>query len=165
MDKSKKLFELIELFTKIVSKFSFIENLIMDFTKLNLRLYKSEVHMIKYIKDNPEANVTELAKILGVTKGAVSQVLTKLVKKKLILKTNKGKNDKEIMLKLTKLGEIIYEEHEKLHKYAFDDFYKLINKLPDKNILFVENLFHMIDDHYDKIIKDKRFENNIFKIY
>ena len=41
-------------------------------------LFEAEIHMIKSIKENEGIHVTGLADMLGVTKGAVSQILKKL---------------------------------------------------------------------------------------
>jgi DNA-binding MarR family transcriptional regulator len=46
-------------------------------------LYRSEIHTIETVGKNPGINVTRLSERTGVTKGATSQMLTRLGKKKL----------------------------------------------------------------------------------
>lgn len=83
-------------------------------------LYRSEIHTIRAIGENPEVNVTKLAEDMGVTKGAVSQTITKLVKKGLVRKTYAADNAKEVRLELTELGWSGFYSHQKLHMDMFD---------------------------------------------
>jgi len=72
--------EIIELFIRMVNKYNSIEKVpARHGTRHNL--YHSERHMLDKIGDNPGMNVTEFANTVGVTKGAISQVVTKLEKK------------------------------------------------------------------------------------
>ena len=48
-------------------------------------LFNAEIHMIKSIKENEGIHVTGLADMLGVTKGAVSQIIQKLERKGMIV--------------------------------------------------------------------------------
>lgn len=82
-------------------------------------LYRSEIHTIDIVGKNPGINVTRLSERIGVTKGAVSQMLTRLAKKKLIEKKAVSGNEKERMIELTGLGRIAYENHRTLHRYIF----------------------------------------------
>lgn len=83
-------------------------------------LYRAEIHTIKAIGDNPGINVTKLAEHMGVTKGAVSQTVNKLVRKKMVRKTYAPDNAKEVLLELTDLGWTGFHNHEKFHMEMFD---------------------------------------------
>jgi DNA-binding MarR family transcriptional regulator len=69
-----------------------------------LDLHPSELHLLLAIKDEPEANATKLAGRLGVTKGAVSQLLKKLEAKGVIEKTSDPAQKNEITSTFTRLG-------------------------------------------------------------
>jgi DNA-binding MarR family transcriptional regulator len=79
------------------------------FTFKGVSLYPSEVHLMLVIKNDIDTNATEIAKQLGLTKGAVSQTLLRLEKKGIILKTKDPYNKNELTLSLTTLGEEAYE--------------------------------------------------------
>jgi DNA-binding MarR family transcriptional regulator len=79
-------------------------------------LYRSEIHTIETIGKNPGINVTRLADKMGVTKGAVSQMLTRLKKKKLIDKRRMPGSDKEVMIDLSDLGRRAFKNHELFHR-------------------------------------------------
>jgi DNA-binding MarR family transcriptional regulator len=82
-----------------------------------LKGYKpSEVHCIESIGKNVDPNVTKLAESLYMTRGAISKLTKKLIKKDLIESYQKPDNKKEIYFKLTEKGKVIYKIHEELHK-------------------------------------------------
>ncbi|HDR7354381.1 Uncharacterized protein BCZB5J_03018 [Bacillus cereus] len=76
----------------------------------------SEVHCIEYIENNADSNVTQLAEAFYVTRGAISRMTKKLIKKGLIESYQKSENKKEIYFRLTEQGKEIYKIHEELHK-------------------------------------------------
>jgi len=76
----------------------------------------SEVHYIEHIGRNLDSNVTKLAESFYMTRGAISKMTKKLVKRGIIESYQKPDNRKEIYFRLTKQGKEIYKLHEKLHK-------------------------------------------------
>ncbi len=106
MTKQETFKNIGETFNRIINKFSSIEKKPRDFGIGDL-LYPSEIHNIEIIGRNPGINVTNLAKKLGVTKGAVSQIVNKLERKKLVAKFRDSNNEKEVMLKLQKRGKLL----------------------------------------------------------
>jgi DNA-binding MarR family transcriptional regulator len=83
-------------------------------------MFRREIHTVQAIGRNPGINVTDLAEYMGVTKGAVSQTITKLTKKGLVRKTYAPGNAKEVILELTDLGQIGFQNHEKFHMEALN---------------------------------------------
>ncbi len=82
-------------------------------------LYRSETHTLQAIGREPGINITRLAERMGVTKGAVSQTVAKLVKKKLVRKRPSPSSGRELELDLTALGWRGYHAHEHYHAEAF----------------------------------------------
>jgi DNA-binding MarR family transcriptional regulator len=79
--------------------------------------YKSsEVHCIEYIGKNVDSNVTKLAESFYVTRGAISKLSKKLIKKGIIESYQRPDNKKEIYFRLTEQGKVINKVHEELHK-------------------------------------------------
>lgn len=99
-----------------------------------ISLTNTEIHIIATIGDNPNINITELAKLKGVTKGAVSQIIYKLVDKGLVEKKVSAESDAQVNLSLTKTGTINYEGHIEYHK--------------KKNKMLCVSLESMNDDTY-----------------
>jgi len=85
-----------------------------------ITLFRAEIHTIRAIGDNTGTNVTKLAESLGITKGAVSQTVNKLVRKNLVKKSHALDNAKEVLLELTDLGWTGYHNHEQFHNTMYD---------------------------------------------
>ena len=79
-------------------------------------LFPSEIHTIMMIGLHRGAHVSELARFLGVTRGAVSQMVAKLEDKALIEKMADPENGKKILLSLTTKGKVAYYAHEQYHE-------------------------------------------------
>jgi DNA-binding MarR family transcriptional regulator len=83
-------------------------------------MHQKEIHTVQAIGRHPGINVTNLAKHTGVTKGAVSQHLKRLVRKGLVRRTHAPGNAKEVLVELTNLGWIGFYNHEKFHMDTLD---------------------------------------------
>jgi DNA-binding MarR family transcriptional regulator len=112
-----ELQSLIDLFLKILHLYSIITRKPKDYGTGDL-LFFTEIHTITMVGKNKEINMTRLADIMGVTKGAISQTINKLVHKNLIEKTN-STNKKEFNLRLTGKGRIVYDGQKSFQKELF----------------------------------------------
>lgn len=82
-----------------------------------LKNYKlSEVQCLEYIGKNGDSNVTKLAESFYMTRGAISKITKKLIKKGLVKSYRKPDNKKEIYFSLTPQGKRINKVHDTLHK-------------------------------------------------
>lgn len=114
-------------------------------------MHTKEIHTVQAIGQHSGINVTKLAKYAGVTKGAVSQTLKKLIRKGLVRKTHAPGNDKEVVLELTDLGWIGFHNHEKFHMDTLDiarEYYgdQLKNELQRIN-LAVDDIYKMLNEY------------------
>lgn len=109
----------------------------------NMGLMLSEVHVIDCIGKNQLTNATFISKELGMTKGAISKITSKLLKKELIKGNHLENNKKEIYYTLTARGKEIFKVHEMLHKIEHEKFVKILSKY-DKEGLSIINSF--LDD-------------------
>jgi DNA-binding MarR family transcriptional regulator len=106
--------QLIMSFRDLYNKTVFLNKFKMEDS---LRGYKSsEVHCIEYIGRNADSNVTKLAESFYMTRGAMSKITKKLIKKGIIESYQKPDNKKEIYFRLTEQGNLINNVHEQLHK-------------------------------------------------
>ena len=152
-DPYETLKEMDALFHRIMNKLMKIESTPRTYGTSYL-LFPSEIHTIEVIGNNPGINVTDLAIHQGVTKGAVSQVISRLVKKNLILKMKDIKHNRGVFLKLSKEGEKAFSEHRHFHDSIHDPFFQLISKATPENIGFVLTLFEAIDGFCNRILAD-----------
>lgn len=127
----------------------------------------SEMDTIKAIGDNEPIYVTELAKKLRVTKGAVSQQLTKLEKKGLIIKKVDEENAAKRAISLTSLGRRMYERHDQFHKELNLFVESLLQSASEESRQFLEMFIEKISgklwqefDIFNEYLGDKKTEND-----
>jgi len=118
-DEHAKFDELLGVLDEVMTKGGTMHGGPMNFGT-GVPLYRSEIHTIQAIGSNPGINVTRLAERIDVTKGAVSQTVTKLTGKRLVRKIRAEDNAKETRLVLTDLGWVGYESHERFHGEMYD---------------------------------------------
>lgn len=119
------------------------------------QLFDAEIHMIKLIKENEGIHVTGLADLLGVTKGAVSQIAAKLEKKGMIVKDADPSNLSRLALRLTPKGETAYEHHEKVHE-EFDNLVgSVLNDATEENLAFLRSFLTSLEKRIDGFGREK----------
>jgi DNA-binding MarR family transcriptional regulator len=112
-------------------------------------LFSSEIHMIRAIKEEEGIHITGLANKLGVTKGAVSQIVNKLNKKGFIKKETDLYNQSKLIIKLTPKGEIADANHVKLHK-KFDTLINdILKDASNEEIAFLKNFLNKVEEQIE----------------
>lgn len=143
---------LIDLFLNILHQYSIISRKPKDYGTGDL-LYIAEIHTIATVGKNLEINMTRLAEIMGVTKGAISQTIRKLVNKNLIIKSNTN-NRKEVNLRLSPKGRIVYKGQESFQKEIFIFAEKLYEKARPEERAMVRRLFMSISENMQNRVRD-----------
>ena len=144
--------EVIEQFIRIVNKYNALENKSYDFG-IDKLLTRAEIHTIDAIGKNAGTNVTQLAERLGITKGAVSQMITRLHSKGLVSKLKDSENEKELVLILTKPGKKAFEGHLEFHLNMYNDFTLLFNEFRSEEFKFFKNVFTRMEYYLDQYKK------------
>jgi DNA-binding MarR family transcriptional regulator len=142
---------LIDLFLKILHLYSVIGRKPKDYGTGDL-LYFTEIHTITMVGKNKEVNMTQLADMMGVTKGAISQTIRKLVSKNFITKSN-DINRKEINLSLSEKGLIVYKGQESFQKELFTFAGSLYERARPEDRELVKRLFLAISDNMQNRVK------------
>ena len=107
--------ELSWAFERAFHKYAAYENQPRDFGT-GFPLTQNEIHAVVVVCENEGMSLGELARSRGVTKGAMSQLVSRLVKKGLIVKEVAGHSASYISLTPTELGRKAYENHTRAHK-------------------------------------------------
>ena len=113
-------------------------------------IYPAEIHMIEVIGSHEKITTTQLADVLCITKGAVSQTTAKLLQKGLIIKIESIKKN-EMYISLSEEGKIAYKNHRTLHKDMLDKINGILSNLPKESKDALEKIFEVIDKSLDKI--------------
>lgn len=133
-----------ELFTRIFMKYDILEKSPVDIG-MGDRFNGAQIHMIEAIGKGHGKTVTALSGYFMVTKGAVSQIVTKLHKMGYVTKTKRKGNDKEIILELTEKGRLAFEMHEKYNESTVAELMKLRQKFSPEEILAFLNILNDVD--------------------
>jgi DNA-binding MarR family transcriptional regulator len=120
-------------------------------------IYHSEIHVIKAIAEHPCIHVGGLADILGVTKGAVSEILRKLERKSLVKKEVDELNLSRYLLSLTEKGEKAHKNHMHYHTILNSMVENELENATDSEIKFLSDFLLGL------ISKVQNFDENIMK--
>ena len=125
--------EILDLFTIIFNMAAAVEREPVDVGH-GVLLYSSEIHLIDLAGRFPEENISETAKRLGVTKGAVSQTAIRLGKKGYLERIIAENDRRNISTRLTTRGEEAFEWHQRYHKAVNGMVAEELAKLDEKEI-------------------------------
>lgn len=106
--------ELSWAFERAFHKYAAYESQPRDFG-IGFPLTQNEIHTIVIVCENEGISLGELAKERAVTKGAMSQLVSKLVKKGLIVKETAEHSASYVSLRPTELGRKANENHSRIH--------------------------------------------------
>ena len=117
----------------------------------DVNIYRTEIHIIQLIGDRGEVYISELSRIIGVTKGTVSQIVKRLEGKGLVKKFVDASNNTRQLVNLTEKGVTAYEAHVAYHRRKHEEMTDFLNGLrkEDRAILegFLTKAYAMIEDH------------------
>jgi len=136
------------LFIRLVNRYNSLERVPVK-RGAKHDLYHSERHMLDQIGDYPNLNVTELAGLVGVTKGAISQVVKKLEAKGIVQRYKKSSNDKEVFIELTKTGREMYRKHQAVNQETVRTLSKELAQYSDDKVQFLVKMFHWFNSFLD----------------
>ena len=147
-----ELQHLIDQFLKILNLYGVISRKPKDYGTGDL-LYPAEILTISEVGKNKSVNMTGLAEIMGLTRGAVSQMIRKLVAKNYIIKSNL-RNRKEVELRLSDKGLIVYKGLQSFHQEIFAFAGTLYEKARPEDVVLVRNLFEAISQNMQQRVRE-----------
>ena len=137
---------------RIIHKYSQFEKKPQQYCK-GLVLTQPEIHTVAVIGDREGISVTGLAKMRGITKGAASQMVYKLVDKGLVEKRVSPSSDSELNLYLTKLGKKARAEHRKMHENMGERFSKIMDGIPQEMQDELMKLLNGFEEELDELMR------------
>lgn len=155
MADKKRPLHLMNMFIRVINRFTLIENSPRDFGS-GERLYPSEIHTIEAIGRNQGTNVTQLAEKMAVTKAAISQIVRKLEKKKFVQKYAAQGNRKEVLLRLLKKGQIVFEGHKRYHAVMDSGIMDRINKMTREEFDFFERVLSELEVYTERVLEERK---------
>ena len=138
-----------EAITRIFMKYDVLGKRPVDIGN-GIKISASNIHTIEAIGKGYGTTVTSLSNYFMITKGAVSQVVSKLQKDGYIKKTDS--NSKTIILELTDLGKLANKYHDKYNEAFLQKLVLLENKYSISEIESFINILTEIDGIFGETI-------------
>lgn len=117
----------------------------------DVNIYRSEIHIIQLIGDRGEVYISEISRLIGITKGTVSQIVKRLESKGLVNKFVDQQNNTRQLVNLTDKGMTAYEAHVEYHFRKHEEMEHFMESLTaeNKEVLkaFLTKANDMIEDH------------------
>lgn len=141
--------ELLEQIERMIHKYNQKENRKLMYGADTL-LTQTEVHILASIGEEPGIGVKKLAQLKGVTDGAISQMIRKLVEKALVTKRVSQESEAKIELTLTQKGQVCFAEHQKYHLERNKKWCNLLDELSDGSYKDMVRLFQNMEEELDQ---------------
>lgn len=99
------------------------------------RITAREAQVIEYLLEDTSGNMVSVANRLGVTRGAFSNIVNKLVAKGFLAKERRGENKKNIYPFVTPEGEKVYDQYSHfIYEFWFKEMFKKADFIPDEYV-------------------------------
>lgn len=131
-----------------LEKYTQISKLPFDFG-VGIPIFPSEIHTVAALCQQESMSITELAKSSGVSKAAMSQLVSRLEKKGLVYRETAPDNQSKQQVRPTKLGRKAQEGHMNYHMEHDRDFFSYIATLPDAEYKVFKELCSQMNQWMD----------------
>lgn len=143
-----KYIEISQALERVIHKYNKSENVKRNYGT-NIMLTRKEIHTIQLIGQYPQIGIVELAERQGVTKGATSQMVKKLVEKGFVIKEQSKSSEAEICLELTELGQKAFKGHDEYHRNIGKRWRKIIDQMSENNLQVVMQFIKSVEEMLD----------------
>lgn len=137
---------------RAMAKYSIIDRKAFDFG-IGMNLFPAEIHMLTAVERRGGAGVTELADEFGITKGAVSQLIAKLVKKGLLVKKSDPDHGARVVIRTTELGHTASENHMTFHREHDRAFLEYMAQLDEQSYETIRKMGQQMNLWMDEYLK------------
>ena len=137
---------------RAMEKYALVDRKAFDFG-IGMDLFPAEIHMLTAVGMQDGAGVTALADEFGITKGAVSQLVGKLVKKGLLVKEQDPEHGARVVIRTTELGRTACECHFAFHKEHDRVFLEYLGQLDEASYETIHKMGREMNRWMDNYLK------------
>ncbi len=148
---NQRITELTRQLLRVGAKFTHLDKKAIDLG-VGEKLFPTELHTIEAIGNGCGQTVTRLCEYFDITKGAVSQIISRLEKKGYVEKRRNAEFTKEKIISLTPKGQLVYKNHQALHNQMDSDISATLQKYTDQEIAVLQEFLLMAESHIQKYI-------------
>ena len=99
------------------------------------QLHMREVHLVVAIGPGPGKTMSELAELLEVTRGAVTQLAGRMEKKGYIIRIQSPEDRRQILAQLTDKGEALCRSHHSYDHTVYQKISRLLSDFSDEELV------------------------------
>lgn len=115
-------------------------------------LYQAEAHLIDLIGYNPGITVTDLAKEVGKTPSACSQVVGRLKNKGWVKKRKNVNNNRQFKLELTESGKKVFKDHVNYDREQQELVFEKLSQYSASDLLIYLEIQQHINNLYSEVV-------------
>lgn len=134
---------------RVINKILFLKKKSL-FQFQGVNFYPSEIHLMLVISGESATNATQMARQLGVTKGAVSQTLNRLEKKGVLTKTKDPYHKNELTLNFTPFGTKAFRYYNQRSADFFRKHDRYLESFTDKEKKVIQRFLVQVESVFDE---------------
>jgi DNA-binding MarR family transcriptional regulator len=139
-----------ERISRIINKLIFLEK--KSIVELDgVRLFPSEIHLMLVIAQDRLINAVTMAGRLGISKGAVSQTLTRLENKGILVKKKDPAYKNELTAHFTELGEKALEMHHNLRASLQAEYDTYLETVSEDDRQIIQQFLLHVENFIDRL--------------
>jgi DNA-binding MarR family transcriptional regulator len=115
-----------------------------------VKLHPSEIHLLLFLHIRPEANAKEIGERFSVTKGAVSQTLSRLEAKGVLTKDRNPESQTELSLSFTEKGSRLMVQVLRVKEAAEERFDAHVSALSEEDRGAIRSFFQTLNGEFDR---------------
>lgn len=115
-----------------------------------VELSAHEIQIIEYVLESEGEKMSDIARRLGVTRGAFSNNVTRLIKMGCLKKECRDGNRKNKYVTVTDFGKEVYSAYSRyVYEHTFKDMFSMADTIPEEH---VETFCRMLDHFADTLV-------------
>ena len=135
---------------RLINKIIFMEKRNI-FEYKGVKLFPSEIHILLCIEKGASSNATNMSNKLGISKSAVSQTISRIEKKGVIVKDKDPYNKNELVVSFTSFGQKAFGRYKKEQLLYQIHFERYLNALSDNDRGVIYNFLNEMEMMIDQL--------------
>ena len=119
-------------------------------------LYMREMHFLMAVGPSQSPTMSEIAKWLEVTHGAVSQIAARLEKKGLIRREKAPGDRRQTVVMLTEYGQALYQQHLEYDKRQYQVIGSQLAEFSDEQLDFLIRDENLLGDMFQQVTQNPK---------
>ena len=132
---------------RVINKIIFLEKKNI-FEYSGIKLFPSEIHllMLLSVDDNQSTSATNIANKFGISKSAVSQTISRLIKKGVITKDKDTYNKNELIISFTSFGKKAFAQYKEKQAFNQRNINDYLNAISEHDRGVINDFLHEVED-------------------